>query len=508
MRLVNIEDTRLTAVYPVETFTVANWPELFTEHVGRAVPVAVGTAIKIPCTLIQTAAGVGPWKFAVTKVIGVADTVLTAYRNGRVVDSGEYTVGTLTSGGYTVRTLSFAAEQVDFSGNLHEITCDVTANSSSNAVTELNRILVAAGVTVDATTFAAGVTVATSNVMRVDTAYTEQREYSAIIYDLLQVCRASLKRNDVGAYALVQDTAQSVTWTYNESYGDLISVTEYNSAEAPQSFTLAYRPDGSRYQYLISRYVGGVSGTEHLDAPFVRDHECADRLNDYLAKRRQYGATARADVYIDNIELGQVLSLTSDSMWSGAKSWQVRGVRLKPGNNELDLLQYNAGVYSYTSQTYPGDATTGYSPNYSATPPAVPTSVTVVSGGVTLIRMGGAVLCAGEIHAAHVELEEVWFRATNTVTNEIYQGVGSNNGDGTYGTKLPGYGRTSRITWCRGRSTPSTSKVLLAQRSTSLRRRGPLRRLLLLDYLPSRGQVNPFKSDGRPRAERILADMK
>ncbi len=444
LRLVNIEDVRLSAVYPTNTFNATDWPEIFPEHIGRAVPVAVGTAVKIPCALIVTNSGSGPWKFAVTQVVGAADTVLTVYRNGRVVDSGEYTVSTQAAGGagYTVRTLSFAAEQVDFSGNLHVIECDVTANASSNAVTELSRVLTVAGVTIDATTFAAAESYAISNVMRVDLAYTEQREYSAIIFDLLHVCRASLKRNGVGAYELVQDTAQSVTWTYDEAVGDLISVSEYNSADAPQNFTLAYRPniaDPNKLQYLISRNAGGISGTEHLDAPYIRDHEAADRLLCYLALRRKYGATARADVYIDKVELGQVLAITSTSFWSGSKSWKDKAIRRLPGCNQVDLQQYNTLVYDYTPQTFPADATTGYSPDYSATPPLTPTAVTVVSQGVTLNTDGVALSYAlVKSTPPTVNWKEVWFQATNTVTNEIYQGVGADNGDGTYGVKLAG----------------------------------------------------------------------
>ncbi len=444
LRLVNIEDVRLSAVYPALLFNATDWPEIFPEHIGRAVPVAVGTAVKIPCTLIVTASGSGPWKFAVTQVVGAADTVLTVYRNGRVVDSGEYTVSTQAAGGagYTVRTLSFAAEQVDFSGNLHVIECDVTANASSNAVTELNRVLTAAGVTVDATTFSAGVTYAGTNVMRVDLAYTDQREYSAIIFDLLHVCRASLKRNGVGAYELVQDTAQSVTWSYDEVAGDLIQVTEYESADAPLNYTLAYRPniaDPNKLQYLISRNAGGISGTEHLDAPYIRDHEAADRLLCYLALRRKYGATARADVYIDKVELGQVLAITSTSFWSGSKSWKDKAIRRLPGCNQVDLQQYNTLVYDYTPQTFPADATTGYSPDYSATPPLTPTAVTVVSQGVTLNTDGVALSYAlVKSTPPSVNWKEVWFQATNTVTNEIYQGVGADNGDGTYGVKLAG----------------------------------------------------------------------
>ena len=86
LRLVNIEDVRLSSIYPTLVFGARDWPEIFPEHVGRAVPVAVGTAVKIPCTLIKTAAGVGPWKFAVCHPTA---TVLTVYRNGRVVAASE-----------------------------------------------------------------------------------------------------------------------------------------------------------------------------------------------------------------------------------------------------------------------------------------------------------------------------------------------------------------------------------------------------------------------------------
>ena len=105
----------------------------------------------------------------------------------------------------------------------------------------------------------------------------------------------------------------------------------------------------------------------------------------------------------------------------------------------MDLQQYNTLVYDYTPQTFPADATTGYSPDYSATPPTTPTAVTVVSQGVTLNTDGVALSYAlVKSTPPTVNWKEVWFQATNTVTNEIYQGIGASNGDGTYGTKLAG----------------------------------------------------------------------
>ena len=80
------------AADPMNVLDVARKAQLdvlTTDDAGRAIPRPVGTALKLPLVLIDTD-GSTYWDFALCEYSGTAPTVLTVYRDGRIVDAAEY----------------------------------------------------------------------------------------------------------------------------------------------------------------------------------------------------------------------------------------------------------------------------------------------------------------------------------------------------------------------------------------------------------------------------------
>ena len=297
--LEDVDLTALDALYPPYTYQVAEWDELLDDDLGRPVPVAVGLARKCRGALIDTNAGAGPWVYALATYTGTVPGVLTVYRSGRIVDPGEYTLGTATGAdvGYVVRTVSFSAEPIDFSGRWEVIEADLRGTTSRNAVDEIERLVEAQGITVDAASFAAARAYAISTKMEVDCGYRRQRTTRAILTDLLTIARANLVRTSAGALALVQDRPRAVAATYVETQGDPVALEEIHTERVPATVRLRYgqgkqTPDDLPYE--LERAVTGGTGEQEWRLPYLSDHTAADRLLCYLEKRREAPKRATA----------------------------------------------------------------------------------------------------------------------------------------------------------------------------------------------------------------------
>lgn len=435
----DIESTRLDATYPSRTFTTDDWPELFSEHVGRPIPFAVGTAVKIPLTLIRTAGAAGPWVYAACEATA---TILTVYRSRRIVSSSEYTTGTLTApSGYTVATVIFTQQQTDANGGYYEMEADVNGPSSRNAATELSRVLTLAGLTPDSTSFADAVTQATSAVMTVDCRYVEPRTFRGIVTDIALILRGYIYRTSTGTVGIAQDVSGASALTLDEVAGDLLAVQEMSCPAQPATIELSYKPsprDPSQLLHTLSRPGGGLSGVAHYDAPYLSGHTAAGRLACYLSRRAQKGARLQAQVFAEDLALGDILTLTQPYFWSGAKTWRIAQISHPALGADMELIEYDAAVYAYLPGSLPADAVNGYQPDYSQTPPTAPTALTIVSSGA-VVGTTGHVDAWVKLSAVPpiINYAQVWFAATNDDTDEVYQAQGTASG-ATWGATLPG----------------------------------------------------------------------
>lgn len=325
--------------------------------------------------------------------------------------------------------LRFASEQVDFQGNPYAIEADAFGFGSRNVADEISRILTQVGLVPNAASIATAAGVASTAMMFVDCDYGRggQRRVSAILDDLLFVARAGLSRNATGEYVLWQDVSASVVNTYDESKGDAITVDGCDREGRPSKIGIKYRPssrDPRELQASLDRTItDGLLGDENpRQLPYVRDFATADRLISYLAARRVANQTARATVYREQRTIGERLTITSPLNWSGAKDWLVRSVTRTPNANTLDLIEYDAAVYTYTIGPDDIAADEGYAPDYSRTPPAAPSAMSVTAGAASLSTDGRtssrvSVQCT----APAVNWSTVWFAVVHNVTGEIIQ---------------------------------------------------------------------------------------
>jgi hypothetical protein len=432
LTLADIDRSALERVFPFETFTVADFPEIFVDHVGRRIPQGVGTARKVPLTWITKTGGT--WKYAATKVLGAPGTVLTVYRGnqhgqGAIVDPSEYTVSTAVgaSTGVQVLTIVFTQEQLDDNGRAYALDADLTLPGSRLPSDEAKRIIEAYGLTADAATFATAAAADTAAGFAVDTLYgglENGRMGSAIIADLLGVARGWLSPTTTGAWAIAQDVAKASVASFDTS-ADQIEVEEYGDGDIEKTVTLDYRPRssvGEDYTGHLSRTTTGQTGEKRVANPYIYEHVVADKLLCYWQKRLNTLRRGSAIIHAVQLANGSVVSITDNVAYTGTKDFIMTGIRRPADRNQVNLREYDAAVYVYTAGTLPADATSGYSPDYSYTPPAAPTGLTVVSGGAT-VAADGTMRSYALIRATPpaVNWERLMIQVTNSVSGEIYQ---------------------------------------------------------------------------------------
>lgn len=422
----DLDMAALASVEPSRSYAVAAFAELFDGHVGRNVADARGTVVKMPLTELVKTGGV--WKYgSVLYDASVSTTVLAVYRDGRLVDPAEYTTGTLAAavGGYTVRTVHFIREQIDPQGRRYEMQADLLVGSATTrASDEIKRLLLLAGQSVNAASFTAAESYGTTHKMWCDVAFVKGRPLRDIIADLLLIARADLVQNSAGEWVLVQDQVASSAGTWNEA-ADLVEVEEYYTPEVPRSIRVDYRPivaDEERFNTPPrTRSTTGTAAERVYKSPYIRNHETADRLADYLSKRAAQ-PRARVRVYGMNCVKGEVITIVGNTAWQGAKDFVVDAISYGPDSNLLELREYSAAVHTYTSATLPTDPSNGYSPDYSQTPPVAPTGLAVVSQAAT-VEADGKVTSHALIRAIPpaVNWARLMIAVTDSGTGGVYQ---------------------------------------------------------------------------------------
>ncbi len=385
----DVDRSALTQVFPFETFSVADFPALFTDHVGMRIPQGVGTVTKIPLAWISNSGG--SYVYAGPKVIGTAGTVLAVYRGtqpgrGALVNASEYTVGTTTFSGGSLVTVTFTAEQKDKEGRAFLIEADFSLPGSRYPADEIARLLALYGIATDSTSFAAATTYDTTAGFLIDACYGGKgRTGVAIISDLLQVARAWITPNSVGGWALVQDAPKSATREFNTA-GDLIEITEHGDGDIQRTISLNYRPRCSiaeDFAGLLTRTTTGQTGEKQLRNPYIRDHVVADKLLSYWQARMNTLRVARGTVYAAQMNNGERITVTDAVNWAGNKDFLITGIARPADANAVTLREYDAGIYTYAAEPLSSDATNGYTADYTFTRPLAPTGLTVVSQGTS-----------------------------------------------------------------------------------------------------------------------------
>lgn len=447
--LADVDRSALEKVFPFETFTVEDWPELFVDHVGRRVAQGVGTVPHVPLTWVKKTGGL--FKFAGPKVIGTPGAALTVYRGdrpgeGAIVDPSEYTVSTMAAAvtaGLSVVTVEFVKEQTDNRGRPYVLEADFQLPGSRAASDEVARILTAFGIGVDAASFADAGAYDLANGFLVDPLYggDNGRTGNGILGDLLQVARGWLVPTATPALGIAQDRPKLPILDVDVAQNQA-KVEEYGDEEIEKTVTIDYRPrlwEGTPdYEGHLQRTTNGVVGEKTLKLPYVRQHDVADRLLSYHQKRRN--TLKRAKMSVHAVQLGPANWITVRDLmhWAGPKSFMLESVSRPADANDVVGREVDLAVYLYTPGTLPAGATNVYGPDYSFTRPLAPTGVTLASQG-TASDTDGKTMAFALIRATPPAVNWALMRAfiTDTSTNEVHSEQLRLNA-GNYEATIPG----------------------------------------------------------------------
>lgn len=293
--------------------------------------------------------------------------------------------------------VSFDQSPLDFDGAYYQLEADVTGTSDNECSQVISDLLTYCGLTPDSTSFAAAITEDATNKALADFAFGRdgQRTCAAWIDELLKPARATYFRNSSGDYEIIQKRSGSSSLTLNEDQGDEIEVSSVTYMARPNTRAVALRPsvrEPREMSVLLRRGVdGGTLGDESpLQVELMRNGEGGDRLLDFRRKEAEFNAILKARIYFQDLSTGDIITVTSAAFELDAEDFRVIKRRHIVGGYDIEAHQYDSSIHTYEAGSIPSDATTGYTADYSQTPPAAPTSLTTDDEGATLDAQGNA----------------------------------------------------------------------------------------------------------------------
>ena len=451
---IRLSDAQVKAwdtLFPSTLYTADDFPGLYPDAQDTVVQEVVGFGRKIRCARVENE----PTVMAICKQ-GTFGTgvVTTVYRdgavaatdvggslqdtNGNVVATVSTRTGAMTS--IVVVVLEFVLFQPGNAVIEADYDCRVTGGETLDAATELNRVMVSAGLTINAASLTAAQNVASANRMFLDTVYRRQRTINAISEDYLFYLRGNLTKGSADEYEIIQDILRASGGTYREAAGDQIEVGRRGRTERPSKVILKYgvNPENTNefFHTLERTIVGGNGGAEvPYEAPYTLDKESADRLIAYLALRAQYNRYCGVTIYGKQLVLGDRITLYPSIGASG--EWTIRGIERDVNSNVLSLQEYNDLVYDYVPGPAPTDPTSPYQPDYSNTPPAAPTELTVVASGADPDHTGKVIAWIDvTARPPATNWSFIRFYAADQGNNTVQRIDGTAQGGGIYGARI------------------------------------------------------------------------
>lgn len=424
LTLADVDRTALERVYPFEAFTVEDFPELFSDHVGRLITEGVGTVLRVPLIYISNA---GPFIYAGPKVLSAPGMLLTVYRGeaegqGAIVDASEYTAGTATGAvsGSIVNTVEFVNEQINTTGTPYILEADYLLPGSRLPADELERILGRYGISAEVGSFTAAAAYDAVAGFLVDCLYGAEggRTGTAIVEDLLRVARAWLVQSDASEWALRQDRPQIPVLEFDTA-ADEADVSEYGAETIPKTITVQFAPRRAGtedYARSLQRHTAASSGEFVFKSPYMRDYAVGDRMASYLEAKLTTLKRAVASLYGTQLTDGALIYLSDATHFGATKKQMILDGMSRPADrNDAQLREYVAALYEYSPGALPSDASNGYGPDYSFTDPLAPTIKTPLAAGTTTTLVDGSVEAAQLIQLTPPAVN--WAKLTVMITD-------------------------------------------------------------------------------------------
>jgi hypothetical protein len=341
------------------------------------IPVVFGTVEQAPLPYICDDTLINQYVYAV----GYGEIGVSAvYRDGPndtlvTITTGEYNVSTTLYPGITV--VVFPIRQVNFFGGFHRIFADVAAPSRS-FVDAIEQVITDAtwglGQQIDAGTFAtAEQDLLDFGGMFCDGVVGSQAQAQDLLRLLMIVRGMRLGFNNANQWTLVVDKIPpSIKMRIRDGTGD----GERNIQQAGQRqlvhttdaislYKVKYRLNffkggtSAAFDFTQSRTVNGFGKETVLEQPFIRDHETADRVVDYLAKREKFSQDS-CDFEVTQearqLREGDLVQVTYVPNGYSETLVEVREIEKKTEGNHVVVSGWDASIFVYQ----PGDLPTDF----------------------------------------------------------------------------------------------------------------------------------------------------
>lgn len=287
----------------------------------------------------------------------------------------------LTVSGTTYTAIEFAIAQRE-RGKLftrREMAADVTGlQAERNPARAVRSILELAGAQVDAASFTqAEADINAIGGLFVDGACTEERQLYDVITELCLIGRIILGVNESGQFTAKVDKPQSEIFgmlSTDENIAEVSGLREIPLDSLTGTLEVSYRRlfDSNEYRLKALRTVNpSINRTQTLEFDFIYDKNTADRVCDYLAKRKKSLDSVITLTAGLNTRGRQLLDLTylkiPELNITGV--YQITGISKQGTSSTLDLVKYDVSVFTYDAAPLPSDPVTDAPADFRFTPP-------------------------------------------------------------------------------------------------------------------------------------------
>ncbi|GIW48162.1 MAG: hypothetical protein KatS3mg078_2039 [Deltaproteobacteria bacterium] len=287
----------------------------------------------------------------------------------------------LTINGVTYTAVEFAIAQRE-RGKLftrREMSADVTGlQAERNPARAVRSILELAGAAVDVTSFTqAEADINAIGNLFVDGAVVEERQLYDVISELCLIGRILLGVNDSGQFTARIDNTQTDIFgilSTDNNIAEITGIRETPLDSVIGTLEIAYRKlfDEREHRLRASRVINSqVNRIQTLEFDFIYDKTTADKVCDYLAKRKKLldsviaittGLDARDRQLLDLVYL-KIPELNTSGVY------QIIGISRRSFQASLDLIKYDSNTFAYEAGTLPADPVTDAPADFRFTPP-------------------------------------------------------------------------------------------------------------------------------------------
>jgi hypothetical protein len=317
----------------------------------------------------------------------------------------DFVVGALTSSGTS--KLSGVIDELHLFQGLRTVTDarKIWAMGKRNVAEQVAELLEGAvhgpGLIVDTTTRAGAIAAisaingASPDLFVSDYALVEQKPLRQHLAEMMKLRGLRISMTSSGQVQLDADTQRSIVATFGWHDGIYENLSrppiwsQIALDRCVKTSSIEFRPrrngNGGINNYVLqttdrSVLSVGSKKTEVTQAPALRDRLSADVFADYYVKRLMYGdVTARLETGDAAVGLtpGDLVTILDPENGMASVTHEVQEVVEDGAEFTITTVGWNAAIYTYASKELPADQFPETDPDFSATYPNPPTSVTI-----------------------------------------------------------------------------------------------------------------------------------